>query len=222
MKTLLVINSSGRVTRSITRRLTNRFAEAWCAQNPGMTVVHRDVGQDPPPLVNERWIAGAFADPAKRTEAMQEALRWSDSLIEELVAADTVVLGTPLYNFGMPASLKAYFDQVVRVGRTFSFDPHAAEPYRPLLSPKPVIVVIAAGDGSMHPGGAQAHLNFLEPHLETVFGFIGLTDLRFIRVGYEEYQDERLKRSLTVAEAEVDELAAGRLGERAQPRTAVA
>jgi FMN-dependent NADH-azoreductase len=139
---------------------------------------------------------------------MGAALQVSDSLIDELVAADGVVLGAPIYNFGMPAQLKAYFDQIVRIGRTFAFAPGEAEPYRPLLASKPVIVVTAAGDGSMQPGGALYHLNYLEPHLLTVLGFIGLTDATFVRVGYDEFQDDRLKRSLSAAERMIDELAA--------------
>jgi len=210
MKTLLVINSSGRVTRSLTRRLTKRFAEGWIAHNPDGAVVHRDLGLNPPPTIDERWIAGAFAEPAKRTSAMQEALRLSDTFIDEIAAADSLILCTPIYNFGMPAQLKAYFDQIVRIGRTFDFTSKAAEPYRPLLTLKPVIVVTAAGDGSMHPGGAMAHLNFLEPHLVTILGFVGLTDVTLVRVGYEEFQDDRLKRSLAAAEAMIDALAAGR------------
>ncbi|MEW6305641.1 MAG: NAD(P)H-dependent oxidoreductase [Verrucomicrobiota bacterium] len=207
MKTLLVINSSGRVTRSITRHLTQRFAEAWRARNPDGAMVLRDVGQDPPPAVNESWIAAAFASPGERTSAMNEALRLSETLIEELATADVIVMGAPVYNFGMPAQLKAYFDQVVRVGRTFGFDANAAEHYRPLLPSRPVIVVTAAGDGAILPGGALAHTNFLEPHLQTVLGFIGLTDVKFVRVGFDEFGGDRLKRSLAAAEVALDELA---------------
>jgi FMN-dependent NADH-azoreductase len=209
MKTLLVINCSGRVTRSITRRLTDRFVARWRNQNPEGTVVQRDVGQNPPSPINESWIAAAFAEPAKHTPAMRDALQLSESFIEEIVAADTIVIGTPIYNFGMPAQLKAYFDQIVRVGRTFSFSAEASDPYRPLLASKPVIVVTAAGDGSLFPGGALAHLNFLEPHLATLLGFVGLTDVTFVRVGYEEFQDDRLKTSLAAAESSIDEIAAG-------------
>jgi len=206
--TLLVIDSSGRSTRSITRRLTLRFATAWGSHQTLGRVVHRDVGQNPPPPVDEPWIAAAFTDAEKRTPAMHDALRLGEGLIDELAAADCVVLGAPVYNFGMPAQLKAYFDQVVRVGRTFAFEPGTAEPYRPLLSSKPVIVVTAAGDGALLPGGAMAHLNFLDRHLETMLGFIGLTDVTFLRVGYDEFQDDRLRRSLDAAEAAVDALAA--------------
>lgn len=208
MKTLLVINCSGRVSRSLSRRLTHRFAQAWLAHQPSGRIIERDLGSNPPPPVNERWIAAAFADPAESTDASRDALRLSETLIEEIVAADTVIIGTPIYNFGMPAQLKAYFDQVVRVGRTFAFAPGEAEPYRPMLASKPVIAVSAAGDGAMHPGGKLWPLNFLEPHLATTLAFIGLTDLTFVRVGYDEYKDERLKRSLAAAEAELDRLAA--------------
>lgn len=205
MKSLLVLNSSGRVTRSITRHLTLRFIEAWRKRLPDAEVVVRDVGLNPPPPVNETWIAGAFADPEKQTPAMRDTMAVSETLIGELFRADAIVIGVPMYNFGMPAQLKAYFDQVVRIGRTFAFDAGAAEPYQPLLNSKPVVVVTSAGDGALHPGGALAHMNHLEPHLKTLLGFIGLTDLSFIRVGYDEFQDERMKRSLAKAEQAVDE-----------------
>lgn len=208
MKTLLVIDSSGRRTRSITRHLTSRFASAWSARHAGAEIISREIGLTPPPPVHETWIAAAFSDPAAYTPEMRDALALSETLIDEITRAEAIVIGTPVYNFGMPAQLKAYIDQIVRVGRTFALDPaDAASPYRPLLAPKPVIVITAAGDGSMHPGGAMAHLNFLEPHLATVLGFIGLGEPTFIRVGYEEFQDDRLKRSLDAAEKVVDQVA---------------
>jgi len=206
MKKLLVVNSSGRVTRSITRHLTTRFANSWKSFYPHGEILTRDVGVNPPPPVNEEWIAAAFEALTKRTPAMRQALALSEGLIDELSGADAIVLGVPMYNFGMPAQLKAYVDQVVRVGRTFDFDASAAEPYRPLLVSKPVVAILSAGDGSLHPGGALAHMNFLEPHLATILGFIGLTDVTFIRAGYDEYQDDRTKRSLAAAERAVDEL----------------
>jgi FMN-dependent NADH-azoreductase len=208
MKTLLVLNASGRVTHSITRRLTSRFIESWRIGNPQGTVVQRDVGHNPPPPVNECWIAAAFTAPEQRSAEMNEVLQTSETLIEEVEVADTVLLGTPIYNFGMPAQLKAWFDQIIRVGRTFEMVPGAADPYRPLLSSKPVIVVVSAGDGAMHPGGALFHLNHLEPHLQTLFGFVGLPNVTFVRVGDEEQGDDRLKQSLMAAEATLDMLAA--------------
>jgi FMN-dependent NADH-azoreductase len=206
MKTLLVINSSGRVTRSITRRLTRRFSDRW-SSHPEHRVVERDLTASAPSVVNEAWITAAFRDPAEHTAADREALRQSDALIDELIAADAVIFGVPLYNFGMPAQLKAYIDQLVRVGRTFALDPTAAIPYWGLLSPKPVVVVTSAGDGALLKGGELEHLNFLEPHLTHVLSFIGLGDPTWIRVGYEEFGDDRLKRALATAEASLDSLA---------------
>lgn len=206
MNTLLVINSSGRVTRSITRHLATRFVNGWKARHPGAEIRTRDVGLHPPSPVNEQWIAAAFAADAERTPGMRETLALSDVLIDEIIAADAIVLGAPMYNFGMPAALKAYVDQVVRVGRTFAFDATANNPYRPLLVSKPLVAILSAGDGSLHTGGTLAHLNFLEPHLQTILGFIGLTDVHFIRAGYDEYQDDRAKRSLVAAQSAVDDL----------------
>ena len=206
MNSLLVINASGRVTRSITRYLTARFAAGWSSRLWGAEVLTRDIGVDPPPAVDEKWIRAAFAAPMERTAEMQQSLALSELFIDELFKAEVIVLGAPMYNFGMPGQLKAYVDQIVRVGRTFAFNPVATEPYLPLLEPKPVVVIISAGDGSVHPGGALAHLNFLEPHLQTVFGFIGLTDLTFVRVGYDEFKDDRFKRSIADAESAIEKI----------------
>lgn len=204
MNSILILNSSGRTTRSITRRLTDRFAQGWLARHPQGRAVWRDLTENPPPVVNESWIAAAFADPSQRSAPARQALRASEDLIEELAAASLIVIGAPVYNFGMPAQLKAYIDQVVRVGRTFAFEPGKPDPYRPLLEDRPVIVITSAGDGAILPGGALAHMNYLEPHLRTALLFIGLSSIEFVRVGYDEFGDNRFKHSLAAAEAEVD------------------
>jgi FMN-dependent NADH-azoreductase len=206
MNPLLVIHSSGRTTRSITRRLTRRFSDLWQAQTGG-PVIERDLTASTPPVVNENWIAAAFRNPADRTASDREALRTSDALIEELESAAAVVIGAPLYNFGMPAQLKAYIDQIVLVGRTFALDPSGPVPYYGLLKAKPVVVITSAGDGALLGDGAEARLNFLEPHLNQVLGFIGLGAPTWVRVGYEEFGDDRLKHSLAAAETAVDTLA---------------
>ncbi|MGH8018822.1 MAG: FMN-dependent NADH-azoreductase [Opitutaceae bacterium] len=214
MNTLLVVHSSGRVTRSITRRLTDRFIRAWSAANPAGRILTRDVGLNPPSTVNEAWIAGAFADPQRRTPQMRQALRESDTLLDEVERADAIVIGAPLYNFGMPAQLKAWFDQIIRVGRTFDFTGDAVEPYRPLLTPKPVVVLVSAGDAAMLPGGSAFPRATLEPHLTTLLTFNGLTDLTFIRVGDEEKPGESHDRSIAAAEEEIDRYIVTRCGRR--------
>jgi Acyl carrier protein phosphodiesterase len=210
MNTLLVVHSSGRITRSITRRLAHRFIHAWSAANPDGTVLQRDVGLHPPRTVNEAWIAAAFTPPDRHTPAMRDALRESDTLLDEIERADAIVIGAPLYNFGLPAQLKAWFDQIIRVGRTFDMTGDPAAPYRPLLAPKPVVVLVSAGDAAMLPGGSAFPLATLEPHLNTMLTFNGLTDLTFIRVGDEEKPGESHERSITAAEQEIDRYIATR------------
>lgn len=207
MNSLLVINSSARTTRSITRHLTDRFASAWIARHPGGEIIDRNIGAQPVPPISHDWIAAAFADPAGHTPEMRAALAVSDELIDELFRATAIVIGVPMYNFGMPAQLKAYVDQVIRIGRTFNFnDAEAASPYQPLVPSKPLVIVTSKGAGGYEPGGPFAQQNFLEPHLGTVFSFIGLSDISFVSVAFEEAKDERFKQSLADAERTIDDL----------------
>ena len=129
MTTLLHIDASARSGRSGTdphgshsRRLTDRFVRQWLAAQPDSEVVYRDVGQQPPAPVSAEWIHAAFTPEAQREPWMHEALRQSDELVDELMRADVIVAGVPMYNFGPPAQFKAYIDNIVRVGRTFGFD----------------------------------------------------------------------------------------------------
>jgi FMN-dependent NADH-azoreductase len=153
------------------------------------------------PPINESWIAAAFTRPDERSAAMHEALATSEELIDEIFRATAVVVGVPMYNFGMPAQLKAYVDQIIRVGRTFSFgDGNAAEPYQTLVPSKPVVIVTSTGAGGYEPGGHSAHFNFLDPHLKAAFNFIGLTDISFARVWGEEQKSEQFKQTMADAE----------------------
>jgi FMN-dependent NADH-azoreductase len=207
MKTVLQINSSARVTRSHTRYLTGRFIEQWRSLRPDDVIISREVGTEPPPPVTERWIAGAFTPPKDRSVEMEEVLALSNALIDELVAADLVVLGAPKYNFGMPSQLKAYVDQIIRVGRTFQLDlSNQKQPYKALLNGKRMVVMTSSGDAGYQAGGPIAHLNHLDPHIRTAFGFIGITEIDFIGVGYDEFPDDRVKRSLAAAETAVRKL----------------
>jgi FMN-dependent NADH-azoreductase len=208
MATLLVVDSSARHVRSHTRHLTQLFVRHWRALSPQSEVLHRDVGAAPPPPVDAAWVAAAFARPAERTEDMRRALAVSDALIAEVERADVLLLGAPMYNFGMPAQLKAWVDQVVRVGRTFSFDPtRPDDPYRPLLAGKSLVLVTSRGDRGFGPGGALAHLNHLDPHLATVCRFVGIAPVATIAVESDEWADAHLAHSRAAAEREVERLA---------------
>ncbi len=118
MSTLLHIDASARVEGSISRGLSATFMDAWRAARPGDTVIRHDLGINPPGFVTEDWIAACFTPEEDRSAAQQGTLKEFDELIAELESADLVVLGTPMYSYGMPAMLKAWVDRVIRVGNT--------------------------------------------------------------------------------------------------------
>lgn len=194
---------------SHTRRLTHRFVDRWRERQPQDDIVYRDVGQKSPSPVTGAWIHAAFTKPEQREPWMRDALRESDLLVDELIRADVIVAGVPMYNFGVPASFKAYIDNVVRVGRTFGFDrSRAGEPYWPMLSGqnKTLVILTARGDYGYDPKGRIAAMNHVEPHIRTAFGYIGITDIETVAIEYDEFADERLKASILAAEEAVDGL----------------
>jgi FMN-dependent NADH-azoreductase len=138
-------------------------------------VAYRDLAATRPALVDEPWVAATFTPPDLRTPEMYAALAESDALIDELLDADVIVIGVPMHNFGVCTLLKCYIDQVVRVGRTFQFTPTGP---RGLVAGKRVVVITTRG--SDYSAGPMAALDFQEPYLRTLFGFLGVEDLTFI------------------------------------------
>ncbi|MPY89481.1 MAG: FMN-dependent NADH-azoreductase [Luteitalea sp.] len=211
MAHVLHLDSSPRGARSHTRRLTREFVDMWRRRHPGDTVSRRDLGMEPPPHITEGWIAAAFCAPEARTPDMHAELSLSEHLVDELLAAGVLVIGVPMYNFAIPAMLKVYIDQIVRIGRTFAFEPEdTVQPYKPLTYGKRAFVIVASGDAGYDPGGPLAELNHVEPYLRTVLGFIGIRDVDFVYVGNDEFGGERLERSLEIARSRVGHLAASR------------
>lgn len=216
MTTLLHLDASARPNRSDaqphgshSRRLGARFAERWRSARPHDRIVYRDIGQHPPHPVTGDWIHAAFTQPAEREPWMHETLAESDALVDELLEADLIVAGVPMYNFGVPAGFKAWIDNIVRVGRTFGFDrSRSGLPYWPMLSDmgKRLVVLSARGDFGYEPGERMAHSNHVEPHLRTVFGYLGIEEVHGIAVEYDEFADERLRDSLVQAERRIDAL----------------
>lgn len=203
MITLLHIDASARSARSLSRGLSRRFVEAWLAREPQTRVIRRDLAETPPPFVTEGWLAAAFAAPEARDETMRAALAWSDAAIAEVEAADVIALGAPMYNYGMPAALKAWFDQVIRVGKTFSFDPARGDwPIEPIFSGKRLVVLSSRGEFGFAAGGARAHLNHLDPHLATAAPYLGVARdaISTVAIEHQEFGDARHARSRTEAE----------------------
>lgn len=179
MATLLQIDVSSRGEYSVSKKLSAAFAEEWKSKHPDGNVVVRDLTQTTLPFVDLPWIAGAYSTPDQHTPEQKEALRISDELIAEIQGATEIVIGTPMYNFGVPASLKAWIDHVSRYGKTFNI---GEKGYEGLLGGRKATFLIASG-GNYAPGAPAQRLNYESTYLETIFGFLGITDTKSIFSG---------------------------------------
>ncbi|MES2821137.1 MAG: NAD(P)H-dependent oxidoreductase [Pseudomonadota bacterium] len=196
---------------SHSRHLSQRFVSQWLARRAQDSLTYRDIGQNPPSFISHDWIASSFTPEQQREPWMRETLAESDKLVDELIAADVLVLGTPFYNFGMPAALKAWIDQVVRPGRTVDIDDsNPLDPYVPKLADRPrhAIILTARGGIGFGVGGEMAHMNHLEPNLITALGFIGITQVHQIAIEGQEVGGELLAESVAQGLNQVDALVA--------------
>lgn len=192
---LLLLNVSPRGSRSGSRQLSNEYLDAWRAAHPQGRIIIRDIGINPPPAVSEAWIAGAYSPRDQHTPAMREAISVSDAFVDELLAATEIVIATPIYNFNIPAALKLWIDQVARAGRTFQVD---AAGYRGLLTGRTVKVLVSSG-GDFRPGQPAAGMNFAEPYLRGVFGFLGVDRVEFVYAPNQSHAEA--DRAAALAEA---------------------
>jgi FMN-dependent NADH-azoreductase len=201
MANILHIDSSPRGDRSQSRTLTKEFITAWKATHPEDTVTYRDVGRHPVPHVDEAWIAAAFTPPDNYTTELQAAIKVSNDLVNEFLAADYYVFGVPMYNFGIPSTFKAYIDQIVRVGRTFSITSDGA--FEGLVKNKKMLIITARG-GSFPAGTPMAQFDFQEPYLRAIFVFLGITDISFIHAENLNAGGDVREQSLTAARSAID------------------
>lgn len=174
MNNILVLNSSVLGEQSVSRLLVDEAVHRLLEGNPGATVVNRDLGTAPNPHLTPATVAGIRGTPTTEAELAARAL--SDDLIAELQAADTLVIGAPMYNFSIATGLKAWFDHVLRPGKTFSYSEAGPQG---LITGKRIIVIVSRG-GHYSNGPAQA-MDFQEPYLRTLFRFIGLNHVTFVR-----------------------------------------
>ena len=178
MATLLQINSSP-LQSSISRELTAEFTKVWEAKHPAGTVITRDLAATTPAPIDQAWIGAAYTPDDAQTPEQKATLALSDTLIAELFQADEIVIGVAMHNFSVPSVLKLWIDQVVRRGKTFSYGANGPEG---LLKGKKATILIATG-GVYEPGTPLGGLNFVEPYLSGLFGFLGITDIRFVTAG---------------------------------------
>jgi len=220
--TILRIDASVRGgDRSLSRALADKFLEAWRSTNTACRpdndgddkdtiFLVRDVGMNPPPFISENFIAAAFTPKENRTVEQQELLQASDELIAEFKRADIVLLTTPMYNYGLPASLKAWFDMVIRVDETFTFDLRRGD--RPLApmddsGNKTLVLLTSTGEFGFAKGGFNELSNHLVPHIRTMSHLLGMDDVHHIGIEYQEFRDDRHKSSKAEALEGVVELA---------------
>ena len=170
MAHLLHIDSSARTTGSTSRQLTAEFAAHWAATHLGGLVTYRDLAAIPLPHLQEVTVAAMFIPPAFRTEAQAQATTLQEELIAELAAADTLLLGAPMYNFNIPSALKSWIDHVVVFGRTVGQD---------LFAGTRVIIASARG-GAYGPGTPREAYDYQERYLRAILALVGLTDITVV------------------------------------------
>ena len=194
MSRLLVVESSARQQGSISRQLTAEFLQHWQAGHPADQIVQRDLASTRLPH-QDPDLLGAWMNPAaEQTPAEQAALARSNELTEELLAADVLVLAAPMYNFGIPSTLKAWLDHVLRAGVTFKYTETGPQG---LLTGKRAIVLTARG--GVYAGGPLDHQ---EPYLRQALAFIGIHDVRFIHAeGLNMGEEFQLRGLATAREA---------------------
>lgn len=172
MKTLLQLNTSIFSDGGQSSQLAQRFVAAWRANNPGAGVTVRDLAREPVPHLDAARFAAFIAKPDERNSEQHAAAAESDALIAELKAADVLVLGLPLYNFGLPSTLKAYFDHVGRAGHTFNYTEKG--PVGLLTGKKAYVFATRGGLYQGSPRDTQT------AYVRDFLGFIGITDVEFV------------------------------------------
>jgi len=180
MSTLLKIDVSSRGKLSISRKLSSLFLEQWAKAHSDHKVIERDIATTDLPFPDSSWIAANISKLSARTDEQKAMLTLSDDLIAELQQADEYLIATPMYNYGIPAKLKAYIDHIVRSGLTFRMN--ADGTYEGLLSGKKATVIIASA-GDYTPGAPAEGLDTLKPYLREILAYIGVTDVTFIQSG---------------------------------------
>lgn len=199
--TILHIDSSPLGDRSVSRKLTAKILAELKAKHPDSKIITRDLGAAPLPHLDELTIGAFFTPSDQRNAALNRAIELSDQAVDELLAADIVVIGVPMWNFGIPSSLKAWIDHIVRAGRTFKFTPTGPVS----LVPEGTKVIIVSARGLVYSEGPYKVMDYQETYLKAVLGFIGLTDVSFIRAEGVAMGEDAARKAMQSAEAQLSE-----------------
>lgn len=195
---ILQINSSARAENSHSTRLANIIVERLNAAQPQAALTVRDLGRTPHPMLDETALQALFSPAAQRTPEQAARVALDDALIAEIQAADVIVLGVPMYNFGVPAQLKNWIDAIARVQVTFRYTDKGPQG---LLTGKKVYVALTRGGLYRNtPNDTQT------PYLQTVFGFLGMTDVRFVYAEGLAMGADAEQNALASAYSQIDEV----------------
>ena len=197
--TILHVESSPLGDRSVSRKLAARILAELKAKHPGSKIIERDLAAIPFPHLNGLTVGAFFTPPEQRNEMLSEAIKLSDEAVDDVMAADVIVIGAPMHNFGIPSSLKAWIDYIVRTGRTVRYT--AKGPER--LVPAGKKVIIASARGGFYSEGPSKALDYQETYLKAVLEFIGLTDISFVRAEGVGRGSDAERAAILHAEAQV-------------------
>ncbi|MCP2677956.1 NAD(P)H-dependent oxidoreductase [Maricaulaceae bacterium NA33B04] len=191
MTRILHIDASARTEGSVSRDLSTRLVRRLADADGEIT--RRDLSEGGPAFLDADWVGATFKSPDARSNDQLATLAPSDVLVDELEAADHIVIGTPIYNFAVPAVLKAWIDQVARVHRTFVYTDTGP---KGLLDGKTAWIVVASGGTPV-----DSEIDFATPYLRHIFGFMGITDVRVIDAGRWGFLSDEEKAGV-IAQAE--------------------
>jgi len=194
---ILQIHSSARAIGSHSSRLAARIVERLRAAHPDARIALRDLGKTPHPALDEAALQALFTPDGQRTPEQAARVALDDALIAEIQVANVIVLGVPMYNFGVPAQLKNWIDAIARAGVTFRYTDRGPQG---LLQGKKVLVALARG-GTYRGTSADTQV----PYLQTVFGFLGMTDLQFFYAEGLAMGPDAERAGLAAAEAQIDD-----------------
>jgi len=176
MTNLLMIEASPRGNSSVSRHMAVEYIDEWQRANPNGKVIQRDLTNTPLKFTDAPWLTAYFTPPDKQSAEMKDALKLSDELVEELLSADVIVIGTPVYNYNVPAVLKAWFDHIVRKGMTLGFSGEG------LLKGKRCTVLLASG-GAYTEGSPIRDRDIATQWLRLILNVLGIEDIEFIAAG---------------------------------------
>jgi len=196
MTHILRIDSSLKGEASVSRRLTGRIVEKLAATHSGALITERDLSAGVP-QIDADWIGAVYTAPDGRSAKQAEIAEYSDRLLDEVKAADILVIGLPVYNFGLPATLKSWIDHLARKGETFRYTEKGPEG---LLKGKRAIVALSSDGTKMGSG-----IDFASGYLKHMLGFFGITDVEFVAADRMLFDAEA---TLRVAEEKIEALAA--------------